>query len=109
LLPFAVESCGGLAPDAQLLLKTIGEAGEEHLSVWSKDTVARHLQDRVAVAIQRGCATMYQHLYGLVLRKWNMAAGYKECTWREKGDSYNLWRKGEKVRGWTGKEMRRMR
>jgi hypothetical protein len=94
LLPFAVETCGGLGPDAQRLLEVIGEAGEEHLSMWTKETTTRHLQDTVAVAIQRGGAMMYQHLHSLLLWQEVLSRKEKHTEWREKGNDYNLWRGG---------------
>ena len=68
LLPFAVETLGGLAPDAQRLLTVIAQSGEAHLSIWAKDTISRHLQDTVAIAIQRSTATLFQTLQSHVLR-----------------------------------------
>jgi hypothetical protein len=68
LLPFAVETLGGLASDAQRLLTVIAQSAEEHLSLWGKDTISRHLQDTVAIAIQRSTATLFESLQSHVLR-----------------------------------------
>jgi hypothetical protein len=56
LLPFAVESFGGLAPDAVTLLKELSRAGEEHLGLWPRDVIVRQLLGSVAVAVQKGNA-----------------------------------------------------
>jgi hypothetical protein len=56
LLPFAVETFGGLAPDAVTLLKALSRAGEEHLGLWPRDVIVRQLLGSVAVAVQRGNA-----------------------------------------------------
>jgi hypothetical protein len=56
LLPFAVETCGGLAPDAVTLLKELSRAGEEHLGLWPRDVIVRQLLGSVAVAVQKGNA-----------------------------------------------------
>ena len=56
LLPFAVETFGGLAPDAVTLLKELSRAGEEHLGLWPRDVIVRQLLGSVAVAVQKGNA-----------------------------------------------------
>ena len=56
LIPFAVETCGGLAPDAIELLDVISSEASEHLSLWSQGDVAKQLLDSVAIAIQKGNA-----------------------------------------------------
>lgn len=56
LLPFSVETCGGMAPDAITLLDTISEAGKEHLSLWSHAQIVQHMLCSVAIAIQKGNA-----------------------------------------------------
>jgi hypothetical protein len=56
LIPFVVETCGGLAPDAITLLDLISNAASEHLSLWSPGDTAKHLLDSVAIAIQKGNA-----------------------------------------------------
>jgi len=59
ILPFVVETCGGMAPDAIRLLQILGEAGQEHLAMWPREVVVRQLLGAVAIAVQRGVATMY--------------------------------------------------
>ena len=54
MLPFSVESCGGMAPDAITLLHVITEAGQEHLGLWPRDQIVRQLLGSVAIAVQRG-------------------------------------------------------
>jgi hypothetical protein len=56
LIPFAVETCGGLAPDAVTLLKALSRAGEEHLGLWPRDVIVCQLLGSVAVAVQKGNA-----------------------------------------------------
>jgi hypothetical protein len=56
LLPFVVETCGGLATDAVKLLDVMSQAGHEHLSLWSHAEIVQHILGSVAVAIQKGNA-----------------------------------------------------
>ena len=56
LLPFVVETCGGLASDAVALLDVISGAAAEHLSLWSQQDAAKQLLDSVSIAIQKGNA-----------------------------------------------------
>jgi hypothetical protein len=57
LLPFSVETCGGMAEDAVDLLDRIATAGAEHLAFWSHNRIVQHLLAAVAVAVQKGNAT----------------------------------------------------
>jgi hypothetical protein len=41
LIPFVVETCGGLGPDAMALLDVISGAASEHLSIWSQEDRSR--------------------------------------------------------------------
>lgn len=59
MLPFVVETTGGMAPDAIRLLRIMGEAGQEHLAMWPKHEVIRHLVGSVAIAVQRGMVMTY--------------------------------------------------
>jgi hypothetical protein len=56
LIPFVVETCGGLGPDAIALLDVISGAAAEHLSLWSREDVATDLLHSVAIAVQKGNA-----------------------------------------------------
>ena len=56
LLPFVVETCGGLGPDALALLDLISGAASEHLSLWSREDAATDVLHSVAIAIQKGNA-----------------------------------------------------
>ena len=56
LLPFAVETSGGMAPDALTLLQIISKSGKEHLGLWSRHEVESYVTSAVAVSIQRGTA-----------------------------------------------------
>jgi hypothetical protein len=51
LLPFVVETCGGLAPDAVELLDVISGAAAEHLSLWSRQDAAKQLLASVNFAV----------------------------------------------------------
>ena len=53
MLPFSLETCGGMAPEALRLLKLMGQAGEEHLALWPRGEVVRYLVGAVAMAVQR--------------------------------------------------------
>jgi hypothetical protein len=58
MLPFSVETCGGMAPDAVTLLHTIADSGEQMLGLWPREEILRHLVDAISIAIQRGnCMT----------------------------------------------------
>jgi hypothetical protein len=56
LLPFAVETSGGMAPDAITLLQIISKSGKEHLGLWSRREVESYVLSAVATSIQRGTA-----------------------------------------------------
>ena len=63
LLPFAVETCGGMAPDAVRLLRLIARAGHEQLGMLPVEHIARQLVGAVAMAVQRGTAMVYLSRY----------------------------------------------
>jgi hypothetical protein len=56
LLPFAVETTGGMAPDAFALLDSISRAGREHLALWPHFEIERHMRGAIAIAVQKGTA-----------------------------------------------------
>jgi hypothetical protein len=64
LMPFAVETCGGMAPDAVALVKALAEEGDEQLSLWSKGSIAKHVHEAVAIAIQAANALVYARVRG---------------------------------------------
>jgi hypothetical protein len=64
LLPFAVETCGGMAPDAVALVRALAEEGDEQLSLWSKDSIAEHVHAAVAIAVQAANALVYTRVHG---------------------------------------------
>ncbi len=64
LLPLAVETCGGMAPDAVALIKALAEEGDEQLSLWSKDSISEHIHAAVAIAIQAANALVYARVRG---------------------------------------------
>ncbi len=63
LLPFAVESCGGMAQDALKLIHAMAEEGEDTMRMWSSEQIARHSLCLTATAVQRGNAMMMLHGY----------------------------------------------
>jgi len=67
LLPFVVETCGGMGPAAVKLLKAIADAAEERLALWSRKDVIRYVVGLVAVAVQRGGAMAYLEGYDKAL------------------------------------------
>ena len=83
LLPFAVETCGGLAPDAVTLLKELSRAGEEHLGLWPRDVIVRQLLGSVAVAVQKGNAMAVLSGYSKAVTRASVKVD-KESTGGEK-------------------------
>jgi hypothetical protein len=69
LLPFAMETCGGMAPDAVALLKAISQGAQEQLGLWPHYEVIRHLVGSIAVAVQKGNALMVLQAYSTALAK----------------------------------------
>ena len=59
MLPFSVETCGGMAPEAVTLLHTIADAAEQTLGLWPHGDVLRRLMDAVSIAVQRGNAMTF--------------------------------------------------
>ena len=51
LMPFVVETCGGVGPAAVKLLKAMAKAGQEHLAMWPKMDIIRHVVGSVAVLL----------------------------------------------------------
>jgi hypothetical protein len=67
LLPFCVETYGGMAPDAIKLLSAMGDMGDEQLGVWPRHVVIRHLIGSVATSVQRGNAVAWLSGYSRAL------------------------------------------
>ena len=68
LLPFSVETYGGMAPDTIKLLAIIGSMGKEQLGVWPRHVVIRHLLGAVATSVQRGNAVTWLSVIIIILR-----------------------------------------
>ena len=85
-LPFVMETCGGIGPSADVLVKTMAEASEEHLRVWSKEAVIRQLVSSVAIAVQRGNALTYLEGYDKALHamRGTVAAPEEQSTGKRK-------------------------
>ena len=73
LLPFVMETSGGMGPDAERLVEIMAEAGEAHLRMWAKVDIIQELLHTAAIAVQRGGAVSYLHGYEQALRKLRMA------------------------------------
>ena len=52
-IPFIAESFGGLHADSLRLVGRMADASQQHLAMWSRDQIVRHVLVNVAVAIQR--------------------------------------------------------
>ena len=52
-IPFVAESLGGLPTDALRLVGRMADASQQHLAMWSREQIVRHVLLNVAVAIQR--------------------------------------------------------
>jgi predicted nuclease with RNAse H fold len=49
LLPFSVETCGGMADDSMKLVEAMGEEGEEAMGTWTKAEIMRYILSLTAV------------------------------------------------------------
>ena len=57
LMNFSVDACGGMASDAERLVRAISEEGERwSAGTWTYGSVKRQLLGSVALAVQRGNA-----------------------------------------------------
>ena len=63
LLPFAVETSGGLAPSAVQLIQAMALAAAQSLVLWSRTAIVQQLVGSVAIAVQRGTAVSYLEGY----------------------------------------------
>ena len=59
MLAFSVETCGGMASDAETLLHLVAKLGEEGLALWPKAAVLKELIGAVSIAVQRGTAMSF--------------------------------------------------
>jgi hypothetical protein len=75
MLPFVMETCGGMGPAAERLVNAMAEAGEAHLAIWAKENIIRELIGSVAIAVQRGGALSYLHGYEQALCKLRVTDG----------------------------------
>ena len=98
LLPFCVETYGGMAPDAIKLLSAMGDMGEERLGMWPRHVVIRQLMGSVATAVQRGNAVAWlsgcsRALAAIAQRRIN--EGRRRCWDSPDGDESEEWEAGE--------------
>jgi hypothetical protein len=63
LLPFCLETYGGMAPDAIKLLSAMGSMGNDQLGVWPRHVIIRYLVSAVATSVQRGNAVTWLSAY----------------------------------------------
>jgi uncharacterized Fe-S cluster-containing radical SAM superfamily protein len=77
MLPFVVETCGGMGPKAETLVELMAEAGEAHLRMWTKNAIIHELLHTVAIAVQRGSAVAYLHGYERALHSLRMTHAAK--------------------------------
>jgi hypothetical protein len=78
LLPFSVETMGGLSTEAQHLIEQIGLACRDHLCLETHESIARGVLASVAVAVQKGNALTVQAAYSQAVmrgRHPNVAVG----------------------------------
>jgi hypothetical protein len=91
-LPFAVETCGGVGPSGDRLIKAMAEASEEQLFMWSREDVIRELVGSVAIAVQRGGALTYLEGYDKSLhamhpsRRKHTAAAKREADEQDRAE-----------------------
>ena len=64
LLPFSVETMGGLSSEAAELIEQIGLACRDHVCLQTHDSIARGVLASVAVAVQKGNALTVHAAYG---------------------------------------------
>jgi hypothetical protein len=56
LLPYSMETCGGMADDAMKLVQAMGEEGAQTMGMWTSAQITRYIISLTAVAVQRGNA-----------------------------------------------------
>ena len=98
IIPFVVETCGGVGPAAVKLLKAMARAGEEHLAMWPKQDIIRHVGS-VAIAVQRGSAMAYLEGYDRALRALGKPS--TEEDEKDEGDVEDGRRRGKRRRNVT--------
>ena len=81
-LPFVVETCGGMAPDALKLVRVLADAGQQYAAMWPRNDVIRHIVGSVAIATQRGMAMTYLTGYSQALARLGV---WKEPAVRVEG------------------------
>ena len=52
-IPFIADSYGGLSEDALRLVQRMADAAQQHMALWQREQIVRHVLSNVAVAIQR--------------------------------------------------------
>jgi hypothetical protein len=63
LLPFSLDTYGGLSTDAMKLVHAMGEAGEEAMGMWSKRDIVKYVMGVTSIANQRGNAMVVLAAY----------------------------------------------
>ena len=67
IVPFVVETCGGVGAAAVKLLKAMARAAEEHLGMWPRQDIIQHVVGSVAISVQKGSAMAYLEGYDRTL------------------------------------------
>jgi hypothetical protein len=52
-IPFIADSFGGLPADSLRLVGRMADASQQHMAMWSREQIVRHVLSNVAIAIQR--------------------------------------------------------
>ena len=52
-IPFIADSFGGIAADSLQLVHRMADASQEHMAMWTREDIVRHVLSNVAIAIQR--------------------------------------------------------
>src|ERR1700710_162540 len=77
-MPFVVETYGGMGPAAVKLMKAMAKASQEHLAMWPKYTIIRHMVGSIAIAVQRGSVMAYLEGYDRALTVLEKASTQSE-------------------------------
>jgi hypothetical protein len=86
LMPFSLETLGGMADEAMKFVQAIGEAGEETMGTWSKTEIMRYTLAITAAAVQRGNARIMLAGRMQALKVVEMKKGERENGGRQRGE-----------------------
>jgi hypothetical protein len=89
VIPFVVETCGGMGPAAVKLLRAMAKASQEHLAMWPKQAILQHVVGSVAIAVQRGSAMAYLEGYDRALTTLERQSAEGEAEHEEEEEEEN--------------------